>query len=133
MCIILPLKSGHLSNQDTFHRSQTCPHLGVPLYMCCLVYIVAHFVYVCMCVATCVNTYIHSCIIIIYVHMPIDVTVFMHVVCKLVHLHNSLCQVCLMANLSLVMSMENRDIYIFIYIFIYIYIRTFSLKAHAQV
>ena len=31
-CIILPLKSGHLSNQDTFSCSQTCLHLGVPLY-----------------------------------------------------------------------------------------------------
>ncbi len=27
------LKSGHLSNQDTYPRSQTCPYLGVSLYI----------------------------------------------------------------------------------------------------
>ena len=27
------LKSGHLSNQDTFYRSQWCPHFAVPLYI----------------------------------------------------------------------------------------------------
>ena len=31
MCIS-PLKSGHLSNQDTPSRSYQCPHLGVKLY-----------------------------------------------------------------------------------------------------
>ena len=31
-CIISPLKSGHLSNQDTFFRSQRCPLFEVPLY-----------------------------------------------------------------------------------------------------
>ncbi len=29
------LKSGHLSNQDTYSRPQTCPHLGVQMYTHC--------------------------------------------------------------------------------------------------
>ena len=35
LCFVLnavsPLKSGHLSDQDTLSLSQKCPHLGVPL------------------------------------------------------------------------------------------------------